>query len=159
MSNIGFTWGGAPNCVLACLVKMEFVRGGSILYIELSEQVNVIIWLWGLTRNCQYASQSIFDNFVIASLWIFIFSFQFLSKSFKSGSDFGSPLFIKLVVWKVWLTAFIIFFATPAALSTTNSGCLIHASQSVNNMSLCVSSISGRLALLPSLDSCYSIYS
>ena len=109
-----------------------------------------MIWLCGLTRYCQYTSQSVFTNFAFTSLWISTLSFQRLCKSFKLGSIFGFPSFTRLVAYKVWFTTFIMFFDTPAALATANSSCFILASQSVNKMSLCVSSISGRLALLPS---------
>lgn len=145
VSAISFTWGGAPNCVWTCPAKITSVRGGIIRWVEWSEKLRVMIWLCILERYCQYASHSVFANFAITSLWIFALSFQLLWKSFKSGSIFELHSFTRLVEWKVWFIASTMFFDTLASLATTNSTFLIHASQSVNRMSLCVSSILSRL--------------
>jgi len=135
------------------------MRGGNIRWVEWREQLRVMIWLCGLMRYCQYESQSVFSNFAIASLWVSALTFHLLCNSFKLGSSFGLPPFTKLVANKVWFTAFTIFFDTPATLNIASSACLILASHSVKRMSLCVSSISGRLAFLPSSVSFHSMNS
>ena len=125
ISVIGFTWRGVLTLILICPENMALVRGGYILSVEFIKQFNVMVWLCGLTRYCQYASQFIFEICLIESLWTWASSFQLSLNSFISGSVSESPSLIKLVVWRVWVTVSIIFLSSFVALLTARYACLI----------------------------------
>lgn len=157
ISVINLTWGGAPNCVLTSPAKIASMTGCIIRWVEWTEKLIVMIWLCGLMRYCQYNYQLVFANFAIDSLWVSSLYFHLLCKLFRSGNSFILLYFTRLVEKKVWFTTFTMFFDTLTILSTITLACLILASQSTKRMSLCVSSILGGLAFLPSFVSCHSM--